>query len=186
MSSTKTVTTQQPAFKTNTMVPYHDFHTHSGNEKTCCSQTSVTGAGHYEANTSCHRRCHKDRLRRSLMYLVAILLGIAVLLSLSCFFDVSDVISFGTEGLAKRATGTGASNGNNSFVNRKLYLIVIFVGLLLVVIMGICLAAWCCKGSFENPLCCPCYLCACCGGLACLECIGCGLCCEGASELSDG
>lgn len=20
-------------------------------------------------------------------------------------------------------------------------------------------------GSFENPLCCPCYLCACCGGL---------------------
>lgn len=47
------------------------------------------------------------------------------------------------------------------------------------------LSYWCCKGklpsrqgvnrtdsrdfpnagSFENPLCCPCYLCACCGGL---------------------
>lgn len=56
------------------------------------------------------------------------------------------------------------------------------------------------EGAFENPLCCPCYLCACCGGLgmsffagtghsveinnllflACLECIGCGLCAEAA------
>ena len=55
--------------------------------------------------------------------------------------------------------------------------------------------------SFENPCCCPCYLCACCGGLgkllpylfnlfggvtdnlvflaACLDCIACGLCAEG-------
>ncbi len=59
-----------------------------------------------------------------------------------------------------------------------------FVGLFLVVLAAICLSAWCCRGtfftlsgscrrltlyisagSFENPLCCPCYLCACCGGL---------------------
>ena len=55
----------------------------------------------------------------------------------------------------------------------------------MVLILGIMLSAWCCRGqplcymwtilvkltlpllsgSFENPLCCPCYLCACCGGL---------------------
>ena len=57
----------------------------------------------------------------------------------------------------------------------------------MVLVLGIMLAAWCCKGqlsvektkriiqphsrsflnigSFKNPLCCPCYLCACCGGL---------------------
>ena len=66
------------------------------------------------------------------------------------------------------------------------YLIIVFVGLVLVLIAGLCLSAWCCKGacfmiisftpplswhgvhsigSFQNPLCCPCYLCACCGGL---------------------
>lgn len=64
------------------------------------------------------------------------------------------------------------------------YLIIIFVGLFVVLILGIMLSAWCCKGSsiqcrrqrhklnvhldagaFQNPLCCPCYLCACCGGL---------------------
>ena len=66
------------------------------------------------------------------------------------------------------------------------------------------------KGVFKNPCCCPCYLCACCGGLgmvfflflfffltrltvpfplfdfliiACLECLACGLCCEGVSEI---
>lgn len=50
-------------------------------------------------------------------------------------------------------------------------------------VAAICLSAWCCRGmsvrllgshkfiidifsgAFQNPLCCPCYLCACCGGL---------------------
>ena len=66
------------------------------------------------------------------------------------------------------------------------YLIVVFVGLVVVVLLAIMLSAWCCKGkeklvvlnpltlisflkhkkgAFKNPLCCPCYLCACCGGL---------------------
>ncbi|OBZ72826.1 hypothetical protein A0H81_06715 [Grifola frondosa] len=84
-------------------------------------------------------------------------------------------------GFVKRQT-TGSS-GNNTFVDHKLYLIIVFVGLFLVLIMAICLSAWCCKGVFENPLCCPCYLCACCGGLACLECIGCGLCAEGLEQM---
>ncbi|KAH9940041.1 uncharacterized protein BXZ73DRAFT_99036 [Epithele typhae] len=85
-------------------------------------------------------------------------------------------------GFVKRQSTSDSSNGN-SFVDNKLYLIVIFVGLFLVVLGGICLSAWCCKSSFQNPLCCPCYLCACCGGLACLECIGCGLCAEGFDQM---
>ncbi|KAF9266601.1 hypothetical protein L218DRAFT_78231 [Marasmius fiardii PR-910] len=153
--------TQQPTFNDNAMTLYHDY---SDEKRSNYSQT-LDGAGRYEANTPCHRRCHRDRLRRSLFTLVAVLLGTAALFSLACFFGVSEVLSIGAEGLAKRATGTDSTNGNSSFVDRKLYLIVIFVGLVIVVILGICLAAWCCKGSFENPLCCPCYLCACCGGL---------------------
>lgn len=82
------------------------------------------------------------------------------------------------------SAATGADGSGSGFVDRKLYLIIIFVGLVVVVIFGIMLSAWCCKGAFQNPLCCPCYLCACCGGLACLECIGCGLCAEGFEELS--
>lgn len=83
-------------------------------------------------------------------------------------------------GLLKRA----ATDGSQSvFVKNKLYLVVAIVGLVVVVILAVMLSAWCCRGAFENPLCCPCYLCACCGGLACLECIGCGLCAEGADQF---
>ncbi|RPD66424.1 hypothetical protein L226DRAFT_566857 [Lentinus tigrinus ALCF2SS1-7] len=85
-------------------------------------------------------------------------------------------------GFVKRQSDGTSSNGN-TFVDRKYYLIIVFVGLALVVLAAICLSAWCCRGAFENPLCCPCYLCACCGGLACLECIGCGLCAEGINEM---
>lgn len=45
------------------------------------------------------------------------------------------------------------------------YLIVVIVGLFVLLVLAIMLSAWCCRGAFENPLCCPCYLCACCGGL---------------------
>ncbi|EFI26547.1 hypothetical protein CC1G_15760 [Coprinopsis cinerea okayama7 len=82
------------------------------------------------------------------------------------------------------STSTG-SGGDSPFTSQKLYLIVIFVGLFVVLVLGIMLSVWCCKGAFKNPLCCPCYLCACCGGLACLQCIGCGLCLEGLDEMGD-
>ncbi|KAJ8072748.1 hypothetical protein PM082_016307 [Marasmius tenuissimus] len=181
----KTITTQQPYMNTNTMDPYQDLHTHPGDEKHCSQHQQLESyGGHCEADQPCHRRCHKDRLRRVLIPVVATILGVAALFALSCFFDLSEVIGIGTEGLMKRATGEGT--GENTFISRKYYLIVIFVGLVVVVLLGICLSFWCCKSSFENPLCCPCYLCACCGGLACLECIGCGLCFEGADTLMDG
>lgn len=82
--------------------------------------------------------------------------------------------------MKRQSNGT---TGSNTFVNHKYYLIIIFVGLFLVVLAAICLSAWCCRGAFQNPLCCPCYVCACCGGLACLECIGCGLCAEGIDQM---
>ncbi|KAK0448342.1 uncharacterized protein EV420DRAFT_854720 [Desarmillaria tabescens] len=131
-----------------------------------------------EANAPCHRHCHIARLRQLLIPVVLAFLTLVGILLL-CPFDITDGHS-----IFSRAVGdAGSSTGNGSFVDNKLYLIVVFVGLLVVVILGICLSFWCCKGAFENPCCCPCYLCACCGGLACLECIGCGLCAAGAEAM---
>ncbi|KAF6751920.1 hypothetical protein DFP72DRAFT_906496 [Ephemerocybe angulata] len=45
------------------------------------------------------------------------------------------------------SAATGADGSGSIFVDRKLYLIIIFVGLVVVVIFGIMLSAWCCKGS---------------------------------------
>ncbi|KAK0197498.1 hypothetical protein F5146DRAFT_1015589 [Armillaria mellea] len=128
-----------------------------------------------EANAPCHRHCHIARLRQLLIPVVLAFLALVGVLLLSPF-DIT-----GGHSLFSRAVDD--TTGNGSFVDNKLYLIVVFVGLLVVVILGICLSFWCCKGAFENPCCCPCYLCACCGGLACLECIGCGLCAAGAEAL---
>ncbi|KAJ6632309.1 hypothetical protein B0H10DRAFT_1976909 [Mycena sp. CBHHK59/15] len=135
-----------------------------------------------------HKPCHNGRLRRLLVPFLIALLTLSGLVALSCLFGdgsgtgPTDII----EGLlhVKRASDGSVSSGNeSSFTKHKLYLIVIFVGLLVVLILGVMLSAWCCKGVFENPCCCPCYLCACCGGLACLECIGCGLCAEGVEQM---
>ncbi|KAH8929688.1 hypothetical protein BT69DRAFT_127225 [Atractiella rhizophila] len=82
----------------------------------------------------------------------------------------------------RQSDGSSGNNNDNVFIDKKYYLIVIFVGLLLVILAAIMVSAWCCQGVFRNPCCCPCYLCACCGCLSILECIGCGLCCEGLSE----
>ncbi|KAJ7070390.1 hypothetical protein B0H15DRAFT_114745 [Mycena belliarum] len=132
-----------------------------------------------------HKPCHNGRLRRMLVPALLAFLALSVLGALFCVFgegmaDPNELV----EGLfqVKRAVD-GSGSSESDFTKRKLYLIVIFVGLLVVVILAVMLSAWCCKGAFQNPLCCPCYLCACCGGLACLECIGCGLCAEGVDQM---
>ncbi|KAL0572315.1 hypothetical protein V5O48_009637 [Marasmius crinis-equi] len=145
--SKNAVTTQQPSFNVNNMDLYQDLHAHPGDEKRSQNHQLECYAGHCEANRPCHRSCHKERLRRFLVPVVATLLGIAALFALSCFFDFSEIMSMGTEGLVKRATGDTAGNGNNAFVNKKYYLIVIFIGLVIVLILGICLSVWCCKGA---------------------------------------
>ncbi|KAI0773070.1 hypothetical protein BD413DRAFT_472899 [Trametes elegans] len=142
-------------------------------------------------------RCERARSRRVVTALILAAFSLGLFLLISCLWDVafneaSWISSLGLgedgsgstwtamSGFVKRATD---ANGQNTFVDRKYYLIIVFVGLFLVVLAAICLSAWCCRGAFENPLCCPCYLCACCGGLACLECIGCGLCAEGIDQM---
>ncbi|TFK19856.1 hypothetical protein FA15DRAFT_156768 [Coprinopsis marcescibilis] len=57
-------------------------------------------------------------------------------------------------GRAVEASGAAVASGNGSdgggvFVDRKLYLIVVFVGLLVVVVLAIMLSAWCCKGELS-------------------------------------
>lgn len=57
--------------------------------------------------------------------------------------------------ITKRQSGGVPGNGNNeesAFTRNKLYLIVIFVGLLVVVILAIMLSAWCCKGMLMSHL----------------------------------
>jgi len=128
-----------------------------------------------------HRRCHNGRLRRFLLPIIAAFVLLGSLMAVGCMLGHGS--EWGLEGLVSRAVDN-TTNGNNSpFVRNKLYLIVVFVGLVIVLILGVMLSAWCCRGAFENPCCCPCYLCACCGGLACLECIGCGLCAEGIDQM---
>ncbi|KAG2066639.1 hypothetical protein BDR04DRAFT_1106457, partial [Suillus decipiens] len=39
---------------------------------------------------------------------------------------------------------------SSSFTNKKLYLIIIFVGLLLVLLVAIMLSFWCCQGLIER------------------------------------
>ncbi|KAH7886724.1 hypothetical protein F5I97DRAFT_1807396 [Phlebopus sp. FC_14] len=132
------------------------------------------------SESSSHRACHKERMRRIIGPLVLLALTVGALLALSCLADM-DIL-----GLLGVSDGSGISLGkrqtSSSFTQNKLYLIIIFVGLFLVLVAAILLSFWCCRGAFANPLCCPCYLCACCGGLACLECIGCGLCAAGLEE----
>lgn len=131
-----------------------------------------------QAQVRSHRACHTARLRKMLgpILLVLLVLGAVILVGCMTHANFFETV-LGGDGdplsLVKR---------QSSFTSNKLYLIIIFVGLLLVVVAAIMLSFWCCRGAFENPLCCPCYLCACCGGLACLECIGCGLCAAGLEE----
>jgi len=146
----------------------------------CTSQdcTECTGSQY-------HNACHKSRLRRLLIPAILSLFTITTLIFLSCLNDLAALGVFGPDGgvmgMGKRAVDTSGSN--STLVKNKLYLVIVFVGLLVVIILAVMLSAWCCRGAFENPLCCPCYLCACCGGLACLECIGCGLCAEGLENI---
>lgn len=80
-----------------------------------------------------------------------------------------------TNFLRRALVDTTSENGNQSvFVRHKLYLIVVFIGAFVLLWFFLVFSLWCCREAFENPCCCPCYLCAYCGGIACLECI---LCC---------
>ncbi|KAG8215679.1 hypothetical protein J3R82DRAFT_7553, partial [Butyriboletus roseoflavus] len=166
---------------------------HLSSERQC-------GCSSADSDPARHRACHQARLQRLLAPIALLLLAVGATLAISCVSDIDlyDLISLGAD-VSGSPLGKRQTSSQSSFTQNKLYLIIIFVGLAVVLIMGIMLSYWCCKGklpsrqgedrtdvhdfpnvgSFSNPLCCPCYLCACCGGLACLECIGCGLCAAG-------
>jgi len=144
-----------------------------------------------------HCECARTRARRVFTAALLALLGLGTLLLVLCIADaVSEGAILGafdldaSEGtvasglgwvgdFVKRQAVDGSGPNQDVFVHRKLYLIVVFVGLVLVLLAAICFSYWCCRGVFENPLCFPCYICAWCGCMSCLECIACGLCAEG-------
>ncbi|OCH89501.1 hypothetical protein OBBRIDRAFT_661607 [Obba rivulosa] len=139
-----------------------------------------------------HCRCARTRVRRALTAALLALLGLGVLLLVLCAADavvdggilsalgidasegtVASALGWAGEFVKRQADGSGTND--DVFVHHKLYLIVVFVGLFLVLLAAICCSFWCCRGVFENPLCFPCYLCAWCGCMSCLECLACGL-----------
>ncbi|KAI0367095.1 hypothetical protein BV20DRAFT_582779 [Pilatotrama ljubarskyi] len=164
-------------------------------------ESNEKGCNHVHNGVPGAHQCRRER-SRSRRVVTALLLAtfsFALILLISCLYDAAFNEASWLSSLGLVEDGSGSTwtalggfvkrqavdngNGQNAFVHRKYYLIVVFVGLFLVILAAICLSAWCCRGAFENPLCCPCYLCACCGGLACLECIGCGLCAEGIDNM---
>ncbi|KAM6499913.1 hypothetical protein JOM56_005421 [Amanita muscaria] len=150
----------------------------------CCSSSRNEKQGH--VHQPCQRRCRQRRVWwvRLLVAMAAVFFLLGVFYAVFSKGSGAEGVWESVVGLVKRATSSTTSTSNSSpFVQNKLYLIVAIVGFVVVVILALMLSAWCCRGSFENPLCCPCYLCACCGGLVCLECIGCGLCAVAGAEV---
>jgi len=129
-----------------------------------------------QLQTSSSSSCHNNRFRQ--LFLPAMILFLILSGMMILVWSCINWHGWVDNELVGRAIMDTTNSIGNKFIHNKLYLIVIFVGLFVLVILGIMLSACCCKASFRNPLCCPCYLCACCGGLACLECIACGLCAE--------
>ncbi|KXN73931.1 hypothetical protein CONCODRAFT_77081 [Conidiobolus coronatus NRRL 28638] len=68
-----------------------------------------------------------------------------------------------------------ARRSGGPFVEKGYFWIVVAIAIVLFILISICATYWCCRGSFENPLCFPCYALACCGIIQCAE-----VCCAGA------
>lgn len=142
----------------------------------------------HQHGQQCKHQCERRSPRRHLITALALLFSLTTLSVVLLFFgdwSSGGWAELGAEGAGswfiKRATGD--TSEDSPFIKNKrrslisitpvyklirmaaVWLIVLIVGLFLVLIAGVMLSAWCCKGAFENPLCCPCYLCACCGGL---------------------
>ncbi|KAG1869282.1 hypothetical protein C8R48DRAFT_114057 [Suillus tomentosus] len=145
---------------TSTMDVYGPLTTHEKRSLTCQHNDHNLNYP-CECPSASHRACHKSRLRRIILPIALSLLSIGAFLIISHCSEIGDLLE-----------ALGLNPGHVSGVLDKRQ----------TTTAAVMLSFWCCKGAFENPLCCPCYLCACCGGLACLECIGCGLCAAGIDE----
>ncbi|KAG2050136.1 hypothetical protein BDR06DRAFT_1011584 [Suillus hirtellus] len=139
---------------TSTMDVYGPLSTHEKRNITC--QHNDHNLNHpCECPSASHRACHKSRLRRIILPIALSLLSIGAFLIISHCSEIGDLLealglNHGHVGgvLDKRQT----TSTGNSFTNKKLYLIIIFVGLVLVLLAAVMLSFWCCKGWLEAPL----------------------------------
>lgn len=114
-----------------------------------------------------HDNCHNFRLRRFLLPAILVFVALGGILAWSCMRGMP---GWGAD-LMARALTDGSTSGESSFMKNKrqlaplthdfllinynliilraliVYLIVVFVGLFVVVILAIMLSAWCCKGQ---------------------------------------
>ncbi|KAJ3752984.1 hypothetical protein EV360DRAFT_74881 [Lentinula raphanica] len=93
--------------------PYTQVHAHPHFD-----QTSDDSSPHQSSNT---QRCHASRLRRVILPAIVAMVSLGGLLVLSCISAGLSGVE-GADGLLKRAT-----DDNGTFVNNKLYLIIVFV-----------------------------------------------------------
>lgn len=137
-------TKPQPASKTS-MDLYNAYH-HPIDEKHSQQHQHDSGCQHQhglESNSPSHRGCHSTRLRQLVVPASLIALAFIAFMAWVSYDSMSMGDTLG--GLVKRQYAQQEESG---FVRNKLYLIVIFVGLFLVLVAGIMLSAWCCKGAF--------------------------------------
>ncbi|KAG1743833.1 hypothetical protein EDB19DRAFT_1697226 [Suillus lakei] len=103
-----------------------------------------------------------------------LLIALSTLCSIGAVLVISHCSGIGDLELLGLGHGHGISSGkrqtttssSSSFTRNK---VIIFFRLFLILLAATMLSFWCCKGAFENPLCCPmpmlCYLCECCSGM---------------------
>ena len=137
---------------------HHHDHSHAAHQRLASSSTCERDSNHPS-----RKHFYNSRLTRFFLAGLLTLLIVSVVLVIFSLTDV-DLFGFGMDGLVKRAVDSTTGN-NGTFVNNKrrlgrltsgagvifdfkspVYLIVIFVGLLVVIILAIMLSAWCCRG----------------------------------------
>jgi hypothetical protein len=146
-------------------------------EKWALEQDELVNSNHTSNEGRCCRsKCTRGQ-RRNAIVKGALAALIALLLTIVSF-GITVALCPELGSLVKRQNGGSTNNSGSAFTNQKLWIIIVVVvgisglfmmltsGLIIVLALGICVAAWCCKGAFRNPLCCPCYTLACCGCLS--------------------
>lgn len=125
-----------------------------------------------ESDPTRHRACHQARARKFVLSVALLLLAVGATLVISCVagdIDLLDVISLGADvsggPLDKRSTSSSFTQNKRECISRHaisvvvvaegspvtiVYLIIVFVGLFLVLIAGIMLSYWCCKGKIQS------------------------------------
>ncbi|EIW74180.1 hypothetical protein CONPUDRAFT_147810 [Coniophora puteana RWD-64-598 SS2] len=138
----------QPALSNSMQLCTQDIEASDEKRPHQCSQEhQLSGAPCDCATAGSHRSCHKARLRRFLLPVAISLFVVGGLLVLSCVseMDFMDLL-LGGDGVVLGKRQTSSSGQQSSFTSKKLYLIIVFVGLFLVLIAAIMLSAWCCRG----------------------------------------